>query len=184
MAVQLKDRIIFLETKSDSDTSLIPTWWFYLDKANTSIAPHVIPQLGDTAKIFLKKPFLSADIFRFVAKRGYIDNVKAEEDLDKIKVVPNPYLANALWEAKNPYTSGRGPRAIHFTHLPSKCTIRIFTVNGELVKEIEHESNIYDGTAEWNLLTKDNLSASYGVYIYHVDAPGVGTKAGKFAIIK
>jgi len=33
-------------------------------------------------------------------------------------------------------------------------------------------------------LTKDNLSASYGVYIYHIDAPGIGKTAGKFAIIK
>jgi len=89
-----------------------------------------------------------------------------------------------LWEQKNPYSSGRGPRSLHFTHLPNKCTIRIFTVNGELVKEIEHESNLYDGTAEWDLLTKDKLSVSYGVYIYHIDAPGIGEKVGKFAIIK
>jgi hypothetical protein len=41
-----------------------------------------------------------------------------------------------------------------------------------------------DGSAEWDLLTKDNLSASYGIYIFHVDAPGIGTKVGKFAIIK
>ena len=180
----VQDRIVFLETKNENDTSLVPTWWFYLNKADTTIAPHVIPQPGDTAKILLKKPFLSPDIFRFVAKKGYIDNAQAKIDLDDIKVVPNPYLANALWEPKNPYSSGRGPRSIHFTHLPNKCTIRIFTVNGELVKEIEHESNLSDGAAEWNLLTKDNLSASYGVYIYHVDAPGVGSKAGKFAIIK
>ncbi|NWF88824.1 MAG: hypothetical protein HXY50_05090 [Ignavibacteriaceae bacterium] len=179
-----QDRIVFLETKSNTDTTIIPTWWFYLDKADTNVAPHVIPQAGDSAKIFLKKPFLSPDVFRFVAKKSYIDNSLAKAGLDNIKVVPNPYLASALWEPKNPYSSGRGPRSIHFTHLPNKCTIRIFTVNGELVKEIEHESNFYDGSAEWNLLTKDNLSASYGVYIYHVDAPGIGTKAGKFAIIK
>lgn len=178
-----QDRIVFLEQKADNDTTLVPTWWFYLDKA-ADITKHVIPQSGDTAKLFLRKPFLSSDIFRFVSKKGYIDVSQAKADLDKIKVVPNPYLANALWEPKNPYTSGRGPRSIHFTHLPSTCTIRIFTVNGELVKEIEHNSNFYDGSAEWNLLTKDNLSASYGVYIYHIDAPGIGTKTGKFAIIK
>jgi hypothetical protein len=41
-----------------------------------------------------------------------------------------------------------------------------------------------EGTAEWNLLTRDNLSVSYGIYIYHVDAPGIGEKVGKFAVIK
>lgn len=178
-----QDRIVFLET-NDNDTTLFPTWWFYLDKVDTNVRVHILPQPGDTARISLKKPFLSSDIFRLVAKKGYVDNDQAKADIKNIKVVPNPYLANALWEPKNPYTSGRGPRSIHFTHLPSKCTIKIFTVNGELVKEIEHNATLDDGSAEWNLLTKDNLSASYGVYIYYVDAPGIGKKAGKFAIIK
>jgi len=179
----LADRIIFLETK-DNDTTLFPTWWFYLQRVDTSVAQLVFPEPGDTAIIALLKPFLSSDIFRFVAKKGFIDNDQAKADLDLIKVVPNPYMANALWEQRNPYSSGRGPRSIHFTHLPNQCTIRIFTVSGELVQEIQHESNMIDGTAEWDLLTKDRLSASYGVYIYHIDAPGIGTKVGKFAIIK
>jgi hypothetical protein len=41
-----------------------------------------------------------------------------------------------------------------------------------------------DGSEEWDMLTKDNLSASYGVYVFHVDAPGIGIKVGKFEIIK
>ncbi len=173
------DRIVFLEPRG-ANNDLLPTWWFYLQRDSSVVNPSA----GDTARISLIKPFLSADVFKFTARTGFIDNTLAKEDLDKIKVVPNPYLANALWEEKNPYSSGRGPRSIHFTHLPSKCTIRIFTVNGELVKEIDHDSNMLDGTADWDLLTKDRLSASYGVYIYHVDAPGIGTKVGKFAIIK
>jgi hypothetical protein len=173
------DYIVFLERKPN-DTTLTRTWWFYLQGADSV----VIPDTGDVALLYLIKPFLASDVFRFTAKKGFVDLDQAKADLDKIKVVPNPYLANAFWEPKNPYTSGRGPRSIHFTHLPNKCVIRIFTVSGELVKEIDHESNLLDGTAEWDLLTKDRLSASYGVYIYHIDAPGIGTKVGKFAIIK
>ncbi len=175
-----KDRIVFLEPGT-TDTALAPTWWFYLANAPNGF---VLPEAGDTANISVFKPFLAADVFRFVAKKGYTDTEQAKEDLENVKVVPNPYLASARWEPENPYNSGRGPRSIHFTHLPQQCTIRIFTVNGELVKEIEHESNLLDGSAEWNLLTKDNLSVSYGVYIYHIDAPGIGEKVGKFAIIK
>ncbi len=179
----IQDRIVFMEP-NENDPALSPTWWFYLDRATTTGRPHKIPSPGDTAIVNLIKPFLSNDVFRFTARKGFVDLEQAKLDLNNIKVVPNPYLANALWEPKNPYSSGRGPRSIHFNHLPSKCTIRIFTVSGELVKEIQHENNLDDGTAEWDLLTKDNLSASYGIYIYHVDAPGIGTKAGKFAIIK
>ena len=104
--------------------------------------------------------------------------------MDDIKVVPNPYLAASRFETFNPFTRGRGPRQIRFTHLPQECTIRIYTVNGELVDTIEHNSALDDGSAEWDLLTKDNLDVAYGIYIYHVEAPGVGAKTGKFAIIK
>jgi hypothetical protein len=57
-------------------------------------------------------------------------------------------------------------------------------VDGALVNTIEHDRPMTDGTEPWNLLTRDNLTVSYGIYIYHVDAPGVGEKIGKFAIIK
>jgi hypothetical protein len=174
------DRIVFLEPNAND--SLVFTWWFYL--SNGPDTNQTIPQPGDTATVILKKPFLSADIFRFVASKEKINLSQAKSELDKIKVVPNPYVATAVWEPKNPYKSGRGPRSIHFTHLPAKCTIRIFTINGELVNTIEHENAYSNGTAYWDLLTQDNLSVSYGVYVYHVEAPGIGEKIGKFAIIK
>jgi hypothetical protein len=34
------------------------------------------------------------------------------------------------------------------------------------------------------MLTKDRLEVAFGVYVYHVEAPGIGNKIGKFAIIK
>ncbi|NWF49653.1 MAG: hypothetical protein HXY49_03845 [Ignavibacteriaceae bacterium] len=177
-----KDRIVFLE--KNAQDSLVFTWWFFLDKQPVDSLNQEIPGINDTAFVFLRKPFLSSDVFRFVAQKGKIDNKLAAEQLNLIKVVPNPYVASADWEPKNPYQSGRGPRSLHFTHLPNKCTIRIFTVNGELVDVIDHESQFNDGSAEWDMLSKDNLSISYGVYVFHIDAPGIGEKIGKFAVIK
>ena len=46
------------------------------------------------------------------------------------------------------------------------------------------DSGLNNGTAIWDLLSKDNLEISYGVYLYHVEAPGIGQKTGTFAIIK
>jgi len=178
--IEYPDRIFFLE--KNAKDSLINTWSFYLATDSSRLTR--FPGMGDTIKIMLRKPFLSADKFRFVAKSNSIDPEKAKKDLENIKVVPNPYVATALWEAKNPYASGRGPRSIHFTHLPPKCTIRIFTVSGELVSTLEHNAPNNDGTEYWDLLTKDKLAVSYGVYVFHVDAPGIGEKIGKFAIIK
>ena len=65
-----------------------------------------------------------------------------------------------------------------------KCTIRIYTVQGEHVATVEHNSTFEDGTAEWDMLTKDKLDIAYGIYVYHIDAPGIGEKLGKFAVIK
>jgi len=41
-----------------------------------------------------------------------------------------------------------------------------------------------DGTQVWNMRTKDGLEIGFGVYIYYIEAPGVGEKTGKFAVIK
>jgi hypothetical protein len=69
--------------------------------------------------------------------------------------------------------------------LPSKCTIKIFNVRGQLVAELSHETpSIANGTEIWNMQTKDQLDIAYGVYVYHVDAGSLGQKVGKFAVIK
>ncbi len=175
------DKIVFLEPNAND--SLVFTWQFSLGAAPDSLTQR-LPQPGDTATIIIRKPFLSSDVYSFTTTRAKINKQEAKSGLNNIKVVPNPYVAMARWEPRNPYNSGRGPRSIHFTHLPKKCTIRIFTINGELVDTIEVDNPEDNGTAYWDLLTKDNLSVAYGVYIYHVDAPGLGEKVGKFAIIK
>ncbi|MEW6684896.1 MAG: hypothetical protein AB1393_01640 [Candidatus Edwardsbacteria bacterium] len=99
--------------------------------------------------------------------------------LDKIKVVPNPYLVRHDWDPSKDYSH------IRFTHLPAKCTIRIYTLAGDLVKKIEHDSpiNQNDGIATWDVLTRYDKRPASGIYLYHIDAPGIGTKVGKFAVI-
>jgi len=98
-------------------------------------------------------------------------------------VVPNPYAGAASWE---PATTsvGRGERRIFFIHLPRECTIRIYTMAGRLVQTIQHVSSLADGQTSWNLVSRDGMDVAYGVYVYHVDAPGVGTTVGKFAVLK
>jgi hypothetical protein len=150
-----------------------------------SIADTLQPQSGDTAYVILKKPFLSNDVFEFVMRYERIDTSKAKMDLDDIRVVPNPYIVTNAWEPLNPYSYGRGPRELHFINLPTKCTLRIFNIRGQLVNTIEHNTAaIADGTEIWNMQTKDDLDISYGIYIYHVDAGELGQKIGKFAVIK
>ena len=52
----------------------------------------------------------------------------------------------------------------------------VYTISGKHVKTIEHDSTIDNGQESWNLVSKDGMDIAYGVYVYHVDAPGVGEK--------
>jgi len=178
------DWIIFMDHENDEGDPW-PSWAFYLNlHPNDTLLPYNEPQAGDTAFIIVEKPFLTEDIYEFTTLAPYIDTQKAKNDMKKIKVVPNPYYATTAFEGQNTFTSGRGPREIQFRNLPQQCVIRIYTISGELVESIEHISSINYGTGKWDLLTKDNLTVAYGIYVYHIEAKGIGEKIGKLAIIK
>lgn len=174
----LTDILFLLE--DDGHGGLNYTWQISLLLTNTTRDP----EAGDTLEIRLRKPFLSNDVYRFEVSKSGISTAAAKRNLDRIRVVPNPYIAAETWEPSNPYSSGRGPREIHFINLPRKCTIRIFNVNGTLVDKIEHDTPAEDGTEIWDVLSKEGLSIAYGIYLYHVDAPGIGQKTGTFGVIK
>jgi hypothetical protein len=142
------------------------------------------PVAGDEYVIRTNRPFNSGDYFEFTTVAASSSKEMAKEQLDDIKVVPNPYIMGASWEPRRLFGAGRGQRKIDFIHLPDKCTIRIFTISGALVKTIEHDNHVLDGSQSWNLVSEDGMDIAYGVYIYHIDAPGIGSKIGKFAIVK
>ncbi len=142
------------------------------------------PAAGDKYQISTTKPFKKGDKFLFSTKGPSVDNSLAKDKLGKIDVVPNPYIGAASWEKRNLNSTGRGERKIDFINLPAECTVRIYTVTGQLIKTLYKNSTYLDGSLSWNLVTDDGMDAAYGVYIYHVDAPNVGEHIGKFALIK
>ncbi|MFC2061159.1 Ig-like domain-containing protein [Elusimicrobiota bacterium] len=66
-------------------------------------------------------------------------------------------------------------RAITFTNLSSLCTIKIYTLNGELIKEIEHSG----GEQEY----WEDIDAASGVYLYLIENEKE-KKKGKLMIIR
>ena len=73
-------------------------------------------------------------------------------------------------------------KRIRFTQLPEKCTITIYTVTGEKVREIKHDS-ISDGNEWWDLRSYNNQEVAPGLYIYVIEADNA-KKIDKFAIIR
>ncbi len=180
-----KDRIVFYETLSNDSTLITHSLLNDEDQDTTFYNAYGrFLGAGDTLWLFTDNPFNGDTKYHFIIKGQRVDNNIARQSLDRIKVVPNPYVVTALWEPHNPYTSGRGPRLVQFINLPEKCTIRIYTVDGTLVQTLNHDSNMRDGSVSWDLMTKDNMDIAYGVYIYHVEAPGIGEHVGRMLVIK
>ncbi|MBN2008163.1 hypothetical protein JW960_02320 [candidate division KSB1 bacterium] len=151
----------------------------------SALADTVLPKEGDVFYFTTKKPFTSMDVFEFSTTGWGYTPARAKADLlDKVCVVPDPYVSVNTIEPPIFNVRGRGERRVDFVHLPMQCTIKIFTINGKLVRTLEHNAPHDDGSEAWNLVTKDGLDAAWGTYFYHVDAPGVGEKLGKFAIIR
>ncbi len=138
-----------------------------------------------TLSFLTLKPFNRNDYYTFNTIGATITQEKAKNELDLIKVVPNPYVVTHEGESRllSTQTSGRGEREIRFTHIPPGTKISIFTVRGELIRTLYHE-NLYVGDVYWNLRTEENLDVAYGVYIFVAETPDAGSKIGKFALIK
>jgi hypothetical protein len=168
------------------DTELVPTY-IVRGSANTDGSPTgAFPGEGDTFTLVTHKPFSRRDRYALSTVASTADDELAQAQLDRIRVVPNPYVAAASWERGLPpgVTTGRGERRIDFIHLPAGSTVRIYNVRGALIRELFHDGALDDGTVSWDLRTRENLEAAYGVYYYHVEAPGVGEKTGQLALIK
>ncbi|WP_420455169.1 hypothetical protein [Rubrivirga sp.] len=185
------DRIYLLEEiDGDRRDGLTPTWEIRMSLADASKRD---PQPGDVGLLATRKPFLSSDVFEFTVAGPSFDAEAARAALDQVRVVPNPYRGASQFEVANPFPTGRGERRIRFVGLPPRATVRIFTPSGRLVRTLEMDQGSNDtvtpqmllnGSLAWDLLNEDRLEVSYGIYLYHVEAPGVGETTGTLALIK
>jgi hypothetical protein len=108
-----------------------------------------------------------------------------------VSVYPNPYridggYARVGYENRDRTKSAERSRSIHFYNLPKVCKIRIYTLAGDLVQEIDHYEPDGGPTAQherWNLLSRNTQAVVTGIYIWHVQSE-MGEQLGKLVIIK
>jgi hypothetical protein len=115
-------------------------------------------------------------------------------NLDNVLVVPNPYVGSERWN--NPFPSDTFPweHRVQFTNLPADATVKIFTLDGDFVAEIQAGESVRRGeettsappqsVAEWDLMTRNNQEAAPGIYLFVVESPSLGETIGKFVIIR
>ena len=96
----------------------------------------------------------------------------AENALDLINVVPNPYFAYSAYETNTL------DNIVKITNLPQNCVISIYTVNGTLIRKFQKDDP--KTSLDWDLKNQRNVPIASGLYLIHVNVPDVGEKIVKF----
>ncbi len=80
-----------------------------------------------------------------------------------------------------PFKPSLGGRSITFVNLSTEATIRIFNLNGDLVRTV-HEID-GDGIARWDVTDDSGVSLSSDVFFYTIEN-GEQVKSGKLLVVK
>lgn len=109
------------------------------------------------------------------------------DNLDDVRVYPNPFVQHSQ-------LTGPGERyRLEFVNIPGACTIRIYTLAGDLVISFEHDDG--SGDESWGSRALGDYQVNQflqyvapGIYLFHVESKVSGfegeSKVGKFVIIK
>jgi hypothetical protein len=94
-------------------------------------------------------------------------------DMGNIKVYPNPY---------NPTTAVLGKLKV--INLPMNCIMKLYSVTGELVRELKEIDYDNLGWIEWDGKNDDGDKVGKGVYIYQIEDAAGSKKTGKIGLVK
>jgi len=115
-------------------------------------------------------PVYSFSTEALATQKGVIEI--AQTELELINVVPNPYYAYSTYEVN------QLDNRIKIVNLPRKCTVSIYNVSGTLVRQFTKDEDIT--SIDWNLKNSAGIPIAGGIYLIHVDAPGIGERTIKW----
>jgi hypothetical protein len=132
---------------------------------------------ADELVIYANHPNTVNDVFEITAPSAPAYSVEtAKSDLELVNAVPNPYFG------ASPLEKEITEAFITFTRLPKECTIRIFTVAGDLIRTLKKNDD--SPNLRWDLRNEAGVPVASGIYIVHVEAPGIGSKVLKVVVFQ
>jgi hypothetical protein len=96
-------------------------------------------------------------------------------NLQTVAVVPNPFRGRESWDRPD-------GNELQFKNLPSGAKIRIYTVAGDLVRELSHSDPVRD-FERWDLKNASGRDVVSGIYMYRAEA-GAFFAQGRFIVIR
>jgi len=146
------------------------SWWEHsIDVLNNVIicdygGTGTLPPTGTVIRFITNKTADEALTFTFTAP-AKIENDPdlMKKDVEKINVFPNPYYAASRLEPD------RFTHFVTFNHLPPHAIIRIFTLNGILVRRLEKQND--NQFLRWDLKNESGRSIASGMYVIQVHMP-------------
>jgi len=159
-------------------TAIVGKQYYYYVQAKTYIAEDDLSAHPSTrGKICYSNRVLHPDI------TPVFPPYFSQDDLSKIRIVPNPYNINDPLLEKTGWTDRRG---IMFLNLPAEVTIKIYTEDGDWVRTLKHSSpaTVLAGNEYWDMITRNQQVISSGVYIAVFQKPNGESSLQKFLVVR
>jgi len=108
----------------------------------------------------------------------------AEGDASSVFVFPNPWRPHGRDAGNGAGQTGTDTTGMTFNNLPSECSIKIYTLAGNLVRQLQHSDLAGPvGQEKWDGNTTSGDHAASGVYLWRVES-SADSKNGKLLVIR
>ncbi len=119
---------------------------------------------------------------------GALPPERADAIGDEVYVVPNPATPRTMapWKLEPNNDDPTGTK-VEFHHLPrSTGKVTIFTLAGDMVKELLFDGSTGNGSLAWDLVSRNGQDVTSGVYLFSVEADDGAFKrfVGKFVVVR
>lgn len=132
-----------------------------------------VPKVGAIIRITTFRPLLDGDKFEITLEQAkFTDTETGKQNIDEISVFPNPFFAG---------NNSADQNYVRFIGLPTKATVRIFTLSGQLIRKLYKDNQ--KKFIDWDLQNESGSIVSSGMYVAHIDMPGIGSKILKVAVV-